>query len=303
MSTHSIQLLPGSLWGALTRAAQNALNSGALQPIHTRQLQVEDAGVRFLVRVVSSLKRKQRQKLQTNTSPKSTNPFLPYERDLFVANVSNTHVGLLNKFNVIHNHLLIVTRRFEHQELILNKDDFASLYVCMKEYPSLGFYNGGVTAGASQMHKHLQLIPLPLHENEYSVPSESLFSEVEINGLICTNCGFPFSHAITKIDLNNMRDLDANVDVLVDCYHALLDTIGISCINKDGLFYQSMPYNLLVTENWMMVVPRTQEYFQDISINALGFAGSLFVRDSGQLQKIVDTGPMNVLRSVSLFGK
>jgi len=37
------------------------------------------------------------------------------------------------------------------------------------------------------------------------------------------------------------------------------------------------PYNLLATRRWMLVVPRRQERYEKISVNALGFAGSLFV--------------------------
>ena len=32
----------------------------------------------------------------------------------------------------------------------------------LAEFDGLGFYNGGETAGASQPHKHLQIVPLPL---------------------------------------------------------------------------------------------------------------------------------------------
>ena len=80
----------------------------------------------------------------------------------------------------------------------------------------------------------------------------------------------------------------------------MLEKVGVRPLKKDGLEFQSMPYNMLVTNDWMMVVPRTKEHFQDISINALGFAGSLFVRDQNQLEQIKQYGPINVLQSVAL---
>ncbi|NIO40609.1 MAG: phosphorylase, partial [Burkholderiales bacterium] len=43
-------------------------------------------------------------------SDMAMNPFLPYGKDLFVSDISETHLALLNKFNVIDYHLLIVTR-------------------------------------------------------------------------------------------------------------------------------------------------------------------------------------------------
>jgi ATP adenylyltransferase len=61
----------------------------------------------------------------------------------------------------------------------------------------------------------------------------------------------------------------------------------------------SAPWNLLVTRRWMLVVPRLCEGFEGVAINALGFAGSLFVRDDVQLETIKRAGPMTALRAVS----
>lgn len=51
------------------------------------------------------------------------NPFLPYEEDLWVSHLSDTHTLLLNKFNVVPHHLLVVTRQFESQQDPLNAAD------------------------------------------------------------------------------------------------------------------------------------------------------------------------------------
>jgi ATP adenylyltransferase len=87
---------------------------------------------------------------------------VPPEPELTVGGVGPTHVAVLNKYPVIDRHLLIVTREFAHQEALIDTADFAALAAVMREFPSLGFYNGGKTAGASQPHKHLQVVPLPL---------------------------------------------------------------------------------------------------------------------------------------------
>ena len=54
-----------------------------------------------------------------------------------------------------------MTRAFEEQTDLLNLEDFAALWFCLQEIDGLAFFNGGKIAGASQRHKHLQLIPLP----------------------------------------------------------------------------------------------------------------------------------------------
>jgi ATP adenylyltransferase len=65
---------------------------------------------------------------------------------------------------------------------------------------------------------------------------------------------------------------------------------------------QRGPYNLLVTRRWMLLVPRTREHFGSISVNALGFAGSLFVRDDAEMDALRAEGPMGVLRAVATPG-
>ncbi len=63
---------------------------------------------------------------------------------------------------------------------------------------------------------------------------------------------------------------------------------------------QSSPYNLLMTDSWMLLVPRSQEFSHGISVNALGYVGSLFVKDQTGLDTIRRIGPMNLLREVSV---
>jgi len=50
----------------------------------------------------------------------------------------------------------------------------------------------------------------------------------------------------------------------------------------------------------MLLVPRTQEHFGTISVNALGFAGSLFVRDEAEMAMLRATGPMSALKAVAV---
>jgi len=282
----------------LERATRSALACGALRPIETEQVIVEDAGVGFLVRVVSSLRRKEADKRRTlfsrNGSAPPRNPFLPPEPELTLGEVSRTHVAVLNKFNVLDYHLLIVTQEFEHQETLLTVGDFRALLACMAQYPSLGFYNGGAAAGASQPHKHLQLVPLPLTPNGPPLPMAPLLAGP---GPRCPD--LPFAHAFCRSSgpiagrsIRAAREAHA-------LYMELLAELDIGAETVEGEPRQSAPYNLLIASDWMLAVPRATERFHDISVNALGFAGSLFVKDPEQLALIGEEGPMRVLQSVA----
>ena len=195
---------PGTLWERVKERTDHALDCGALQPISTECEIVEQAGIGFLVRVLSSLAPKEearkKQHQETFTCGEGSNPFLSYDRDLFVADISDTHVCLLNKFNVIDHHLLVVTRSFEEQESWLNLRDFEAVWACMDEFEGLAFYNAGRTAGASQRHKHLQLVPLPLASRGPEVPIEPVLASARFSGPVATTAGFPFVHAFARLD-------------------------------------------------------------------------------------------------------
>lgn len=295
-----LELRAGTLRASLKATVHHAMGSGALRPIETETHFVDETGVRFLVRVASNLARKdaelEKRVRQERDEGEPFNPFLPYEAAMFVASVSDTHVALLNKFNVIDHHLLIVTRQFVHQEESLDLADFRALDRCLAEYPSLGLYNGGVEAGASQPHKHLQLVPLPMAPRGPAVPIEPLLESAGASGKIISLPGLPFAHAFIALDPERDLRHPDSARLELDLYRHALEHLGIDGVRP------SAPYNLLVKREWMLLVPRTVEHFGAVSINALGFAGSLFVRDEGQLRAVAEQGPLGVLRAVTRPG-
>lgn len=290
---------------AIDKQTQHALACGALLPIETAHTFIDDGGVRFAVRVAANLARKEAAGQTPRTQP-PRDPFLPYERDLFVADLSPTHVALLNKFNVLPHHLLIVTRAFAAQETLLDAADFAALVLALREIDGLGFYNGGAIAGASQAHKHLQMVPLPLEGGgagtQSTVPMEALFGNAQARADGATEIpALPFRHAFARLDLvDEAQPLEHAAQMALRCYRKLLETSGVACVDRHGAAYQGAPYNLLVTRRWMLTVPRSAERVEGISVNSLGFAGSFFVRDAPQLETLAHITPMAALARVSL---
>ena len=296
MSGSSYGFAPNALGSRIAQQTRHALACGAMQPIHTVGMFIEEAGVRFLVRQVSSLARKELDRRRGGASQDPPpDPFLPPEPDLFVADLSPTHSAVLNKFNVIEGHLLVVTRRFEPQEALLNADDCAALALCLAQCEGLGFYNGGSVAGASQAHKHLQWVPLPLAQGGAPVPMEPLFEAVRGRSGICRVPSLPFRHAFSWMEPTSLQGA-----ALLALYDGLLEASGLEAIEVEGEPRQSAPYNLLLTRRWMLLVPRRREHFEAISVNALCFAGSLFVRDDEQLETLRRAGPMRVLQAVAV---
>lgn len=249
------------------------------------------------------------------------NPFLPYEQALYVADLPPHHVCLLNKFNVVDRHLLLVTRHFASQREPLDAGDFAALAVCLAAADGLGFYNGGPEAGASQRHKHLQWIPVPPRELPLAAQIEAMRgaepgavpigpSAAMAHPRVDREPTWPFHHRVSLFDDQLAGDLeppstDANADLSPEIsrrcggelerhYRQLLDACRLEA--QGG---ELPPYNLLVTRRWMLLVPRRCEHAAGISCNALAFAGALLVKDESQWESLRIFGPWQALRAVA----
>ena len=263
-------------------AMRRALADGALQPIETQTILLDSDGVRFVLRTVSSLARKD----EAGHVAAASDPLGDYDGSLFVGDLAPSHYVLLNKFQLLAGHVLLVTRSFERQERLLTVEDFAALVTCLSEVDGLAFYNGGAEAGASQRHKHLQLVPLPLaRESPDEVPMERVFA---------SGARLPFRHAFARLAPQ------ATAPELHALYRELLHRCGIFAVAAEEGEVQSAPYNLLVRRGWMLVVPRSRACFESIAVNGLGFAGSLFLRSQEELDRVHAIGPMQVLRAVAM---
>ncbi|MBN1655283.1 MAG: phosphorylase [Deltaproteobacteria bacterium] len=295
---------PGTLWQKTVQQTRRALQIGALKPIETESSFVRDQGADFLVRTVAGLackaRERQRHRYRSYAETTTPNPFLPYDRAMFVADISPTHLCLLNKYNVIEHHLLIVTRAFREQEELLDFEDFEALWICMAEFEALGFYNGGEASGASQRHKHLQLVPLPLAERGPRVPIEPLIGSAKFKGRLATIPCFPFVHSIAKLDPILVNDAQRAASETLRLYRLMLEKVGLN--KRDSLSGQAQagPYNLLVAREWMLLVPRRCECFKSISVNALGFAGAMLVKDKDEMRSLSKHGPIKVLEHTAL---
>lgn len=283
------RLQSSTLWQQIQDSTVHALNCGAIQPVPPHYEWIE-TGMGFWAQVMPNLVRR-------DAAKQASNPFLPYETDLFVTHLSDTHLCLLNKFNIVDHHVLIVTRSFEEQEAPLTLKDFEAVGICLAEFNGLVFYNSGKLAGGSQSHRHLQVIPLPFAQGS-KLPIESIIAQAQFRDGMATVSAFPFLHAVVRLSVDWSNSLAAAQSMLVN-YHRLLNAVHLSYQNEYANTPRLNAYNLLVTHEWMLVIPRSQPCFESISINALGFAGIVLVKEAPQLQRIKECGLIPVLKSVS----
>ena len=289
----------GELQLRIVEAIERAQERGALHPIETSLVQVADHDVTFAVRVAccrSDLADEKSESRQHHHAAAERDPFLPVDSDLHVADVSDTHVAVLNKYPVMERHILVVTRRHEHQDELLTVADFYAAWRCLAEADGLVFFNCGIVAGASQQHKHLQFIPYPLSDSVSRPPIDGLVEESLNDNRNTVSC-FVFRHVLAAIEWIPTGDPSQSARTSHLLYLEMLKQAGVALSVADTT--KTSPYNLLLTRRWMIVIPRRREAFEGISINGLGFAGCLFLRDASQLEIVKLAGPMHALETVA----
>lgn len=188
-------------------------------------------------------------------------------------------------------HLLIVTRDFAEQRGSLTADDFAAVWAALADLDGLAFYNAAPEAGATQRHRHFQLVPPPLGTGPARTPVDPLFAHALPAEGIGRIPGFAFAHGALRLDdLAGAAPEDAG-PALRDRWKALVRAAGAR---------PTAPYNLLLTRDWMFAAGRSRGHLERIPVNALGFAGGLLARSDAQLERVRALGPLRLLAAVSL---
>lgn len=266
------------LLSRLRQAGAHALKEGALGPIDTQSERITDDGIEFVVRSISNLARK-----EAASKPGNEDPFAPpYESALHVGRVPPDHVALLNKFPVIENHLLVVTREFRDQEAPLEAPDFEALLRVLARFDALAFYNSGPDAGASQPHCHLQFIP-----RVEALPLEAA---------IAAGKALPFPYAAIDLDPAWLDDPATGSHELWSAYRDLLQRIGRADPASGDT---GGSYNLLLTREHAWAVPRANEWYGPVNVNALAYAGLLLAADTDQARLIREDGPLTVIATTA----
>lgn len=184
----------------------------------------------------------------------SQNPFLNPDPLFVLPRPGQEHTLILNRYPVYRNSLLIHTNTFKSQADDLDETDLTACWKCLQvltkktissgtdEKQWLMIYNCGLEAGTSQGHKHMQLWPVP----STSELGFDLFpGQVESTREITTVCDIPFKHFILRLPEG------ASVEDVIVAYNTILPEIK-RCHEK----YGSSAYNVVMTQQWLMLVPR-----------------------------------------------
>ena len=248
-------------WSKAEDVAKQALFTGDLMPIGTEPQVINENGIDFFIHLKSA----PNSQAKFAPKPKGFNPFLPYEPNMYVADAGSEHVCLLNKFPVLSPHLLICSKGFIEQTAPLTLSDFTAWMMAFEHQQDLGFYNGGGIAGASQPHRHMQLI-------KTTMPIEALI----ISG------NLPFNHKLYRYEQLNAKTL------LQDYQQGMLE------LERFGQT-QCEPYNLLLTNRWMLIIPRSRNNVEGIFANGINYSGHFLVAKTEQINWLQQYGILKFL--------
>jgi len=237
----------------------------------------------------------------------------PYNPNLYVGELRDEEEGteyvvLLNKYSVVEEHFLLVTKEFQSQTSPLHPSDLVQTYLLLRAARAAGkhlfaFYNCGDRSGASQPHKHLQFFPT---QTEDGPPIERLAraARIDKDDKPFALSPLPFANHVRRLALPvsaTRAELEAS---LTDAFLELLE-LCISTV-RHAVDYPAGPpsYNVVLTLGHMYVFPRLREAYvlaasrEPLGVNALGFAGLLLVKSSDELEAVRAEGPGSVLRGV-----
>ncbi len=289
---------------AVRERTDAAIASGDLQPIVAEQVVIHDGGLPFTVRWVAALAAKDAAKagaasgvtLPGGPRDPNFNPFLPPDPVLTVGPLGAHHNVVLNKFPVCLHHLVLARREFAEQLSPLEPIDFLALATVLSDAGGLGFYNGGAAAGASQRHKHVQWIPAVAGNASLRHLGAGLPAGLA-PGDLARHPGLPLRHCFVRVEAGRGCDPAAAAQAMYEAFGRACDALGLEPGDEDGLL---PPCNMLVGDDWMLVLPRSREHFEGVSLNALSYGGTVYVRDPAQIEAIRAVGPLRALAAVGI---
>ncbi|GAA5899545.1 uncharacterized protein JCM6883_005256 [Sporobolomyces salmoneus] len=302
-----------------------AIKNGTVLFTESEVIELEDerTQIPFEVRFAPALAKKPTKSDGEKAQEKPKDPFAPpYQPDLFVAEDTvkededdrgEEFAVLLNKFCVTPRHFLLVTKDFVKQTTPLSPVEVFAAFSILKQLGTrekhLAFFNCGPESGASQPHKHLQFIPL---SNGVAPFDAFIDSNRPQDTRACFQLPLPYANFTALLDLpTSPQDIPGYLgdrfllllDLMIDHLRRLAEASPSLFSSSDPIRLSNLSYNVIITTQYIHLVPRSAELFKteegrEISINSLGFAGMVLVKEQEALKEIRKVGVVEVLKGV-----
>lgn len=254
-------IVPPNLPVLVKAAFVKAQASGDLIYYPTQVTILTIGSLAFQLRYSPSLAQKPKPPKPVEPNARPFNPFENPSPALLIAPLPPSHRLVLNKFAVVPEHFILATRDFKPQTHLLERGDIDAAHACIQAYRSAGqrlfvFFNSGAHSGASQPHRHLQL--LPVERMEYDLKTAENGSEWDI--LADKVCGrettLPFTVFTSPLNAEMSAD-DRHLAYLSLYKRAVRAALANVEAVEEG--EAQISYNFAMTDNCMALCPRTAE--------------------------------------------
>ncbi|KAI1505471.1 ATP adenylyltransferase-domain-containing protein [Biscogniauxia marginata] len=249
--------LPGLVKAAFTRAKAN----GDLTYYPTQVAILTPDSLAFQLRFSPSLASKPKAPKPKDPDAKPFNPFENPSPALLIAQLPPSHILILNKFAIVPEHFILATRAVKPQTHVLEEGDIDAAYACIQAYHAEGqelfsFFNSGEHSGASQPHRHLQLLPVERmkdglenidHGDEWAILADKVRDREQ---------ALPFSvfTAALNAGMSTRDRYNAYVALYKRAVHATLSSVDVPLEGE-----AKISYNFAMTRTSMAFCPRLAE--------------------------------------------
>ncbi|KAI0862711.1 HIT-like domain-containing protein [Xylaria cubensis] len=294
-------IVPSHLPALVREAFVKAQANGDLIYYPTQVAILTVGSFAFQLRYSPSLAQKPKPPKPVEPNAKPFNPFENPSPALLVAQLPPSHRLVLNKFAIVPEHFILATSDFKPQTHLLETSDVDAAYACIQAYRNTGeelfvFFNSGSHSGASQSHRHLQLLPV----NRMKDGLENIEHGEKWGVLADKVCGkretLPFSVFTSPISAD-MTAGEKHLAYLSLYKRAVRATIANVEAVSEG--EAQISYNFAMTSTCMALCPRTAEgaSFKDdngndigsVALNGTVLAGTALVKSKPEWDALTTT--------------
>lgn len=232
---------------------------------------------------------------------------------MLVADLPPSHRLVLNKFAVVPEHFILVTKEFKPQTHVLEKDDIAATFACIQAYHAEGqelfaFFNSGPHSGASQPHRHLQLLPVERMRDGLEGVDRGGEWSVLADILTASEKAVPFKVFTRRVSSD--MSAEERHDAYLELYRRAVKSVYLGQVPTEG--EAKISYNFAMTSSSMALCPRTAEGTAIrnkagndvgvVSLNGTVLAGTALVKNQAEWDALREDPDMllDILKGIGL---
>ncbi|KAI9891092.1 MAG: hypothetical protein M1814_003291 [Vezdaea aestivalis] len=296
---------------ALLSRFDKAVDKSQIIYLPTTPIPITDCGFKFEVRICPQFA----QKPQLPTEDvRPTGSDIGRPPALEISEVRPAHHLIFNAYPVLRpSYLLLTSDPLQIQSSPLSLADFVAARTTLArlsrghakggaagkndDWKYVMAYNCGRAAGCSRNHKHMQIFPSPSPgASSFSIfPDQGQPADVPfVYDLIQHDDRIVIPHVLPGADINSEKLALG----LFEWYRSSLDRFRDDFGWKGKT--QCIPHNVVMTQDWTVVVPRRRAEVGGLSTNAVGMMGMVWVKTEDEVERWKKAGLSSILAELGM---